>query len=297
MGADAVGLILAPSTRQVDPDTVRDIVRRAAPGHARRRGVPQRAARAHRRDRRARPARRGAAARTARRLRRPRSCGGGCRSWCRPSPPTIRRLARIDDYPVDAVLLDSSTPGSGVPFDWRLAERFVPGRRVILAGGLTAGERGRRRRPGASVGRRRGERCGVVARPQGPGEGPALRGQRHRSRSPSSPPITAPRSLASAVLAFRSTKLRPLSEELRPRPCPSEPFDPRPCPRGLPVPWPFPSRPPAVASASSVVATSPRRWSLRAWSWRPPSAPPGGTPTSAASSTTCCATTPVGRRR
>jgi phosphoribosylanthranilate isomerase len=47
------------------------------------------------------------------------------------------RLARIDDYGVDAVMLDSSTPGSGVAFDWALAERYVPGRRVILAGGLT----------------------------------------------------------------------------------------------------------------------------------------------------------------
>ena len=136
MGADAVGLILAPSPRQVTPDIARDIVRELPQGtlaigvfrderperilevveHARLGGVqlhghetPAEAAAMHRRV--------------------PflvQAFGAG-------DP----RLDRIDDYDVDAVLLDSSTPGSGVAFDWKLAERFVPGRRVILAGGLT----------------------------------------------------------------------------------------------------------------------------------------------------------------
>ena len=46
-------------------------------------------------------------------------------------------LGRVDDYGVDAVLLDSTTPGSGVAFDWELARPWVEDRRVILAGGLT----------------------------------------------------------------------------------------------------------------------------------------------------------------
>ena len=46
------------------------------------------------------------------------------------------RLERLAEYPIDAVLLDSPTPGSGQTFDWsRIAD--LPQRcRVILAGGL-----------------------------------------------------------------------------------------------------------------------------------------------------------------
>ncbi|MDP8938324.1 MAG: phosphoribosylanthranilate isomerase [Actinomycetota bacterium] len=45
-------------------------------------------------------------------------------------------VARAGDYPVDVILLDSPSPGSGQVFDWQLAE--VPdGFRVVLAGGLT----------------------------------------------------------------------------------------------------------------------------------------------------------------
>lgn len=137
MGADAVGLILAPSTRQVTPDVARDIVRELPQGtvavgvfrderperileiveHARLTGVqlhghetPAEAAVVRRR------------------------VPFLVQAFSADDP----RLERIDDYDVDAVLLDSSTPGSGVAFDWALAERYVPGRRVILAGGLTA---------------------------------------------------------------------------------------------------------------------------------------------------------------
>jgi phosphoribosylanthranilate isomerase len=48
------------------------------------------------------------------------------------------RLARVDDYEVDAVLLDAPTPGSGEVFDWDLVGSLPQRRRVILAGGLTA---------------------------------------------------------------------------------------------------------------------------------------------------------------
>ena len=43
-----------------------------------------------------------------------------------------------------------------------------------------------------------------------------------------------------------------------------------------------------------MVGSSPRRWSLRARSWRPPSPRPGPTRRSARSCTRCCATTPGG---
>ena len=48
------------------------------------------------------------------------------------------RLARIDEYPIDAVLLDSPTPGSGETFDWSRISDLPQRHRVILAGGLNA---------------------------------------------------------------------------------------------------------------------------------------------------------------
>jgi phosphoribosylanthranilate isomerase len=47
-------------------------------------------------------------------------------------------LAKSDDHGADAILVDSPIPGSGEVFDWSLAEGAPSGRRVILAGGLTA---------------------------------------------------------------------------------------------------------------------------------------------------------------
>jgi phosphoribosylanthranilate isomerase len=46
------------------------------------------------------------------------------------------RLERLDDYAIDAVLLDSPTPGSGQTFDWSKVTDLQEQRRVILAGGL-----------------------------------------------------------------------------------------------------------------------------------------------------------------
>lgn len=54
-------------------------------------------------------------------------------------------LERLDAWPVDAILLDTPTPGrggSGVAFDWELARAARlrhPARRLVLAGGLHAG--------------------------------------------------------------------------------------------------------------------------------------------------------------
>ena len=48
------------------------------------------------------------------------------------------RLERLDDYPIDAVLLDSSTPGSGATFDWSKVADLPQRHRVVLAGGLNA---------------------------------------------------------------------------------------------------------------------------------------------------------------
>jgi phosphoribosylanthranilate isomerase len=48
------------------------------------------------------------------------------------------RLARLDEYPIDAVLIDSPTPGSGKTFDWSAILDLPQRHRVILAGGLNS---------------------------------------------------------------------------------------------------------------------------------------------------------------
>jgi phosphoribosylanthranilate isomerase len=58
------------------------------------------------------------------------------------APADVERLAA---WPDDAILLDTPTPGrggSGIAFDWslaRAARAADPGRRIVLAGGLHAG--------------------------------------------------------------------------------------------------------------------------------------------------------------
>ncbi|HEY6533579.1 MAG TPA: phosphoribosylanthranilate isomerase [Acidimicrobiales bacterium] len=136
MGADAIGMVLAPSKRRVHPDTVRDVVQ-ALPSdavvvgvfrderpetilevveHARLRGVQL-----HGHE----------IPRDASLIRRK------VPFLVQAFVPGDPRLERLDEYPIDAVMLDSSVPGSGVAFDWNLAEGVAPGKRVILAGGLT----------------------------------------------------------------------------------------------------------------------------------------------------------------
>jgi phosphoribosylanthranilate isomerase len=46
-------------------------------------------------------------------------------------------LAIAANGPADVVLIDSPNPGSGIVFDWRLAEGAPGGIRLMLAGGLT----------------------------------------------------------------------------------------------------------------------------------------------------------------
>ncbi|MDQ3978184.1 MAG: phosphoribosylanthranilate isomerase [Actinomycetota bacterium] len=135
MGADAVGFVFAPSSRQVAVGTARDIVKRLPPeiltvGVFRDEAparvvevvntVGLRAAQLHGHE-------------TPDQAR-----------WVRERVPLVIQafaagdsaVARAADYGVDAVLLDAKSPGSGQVFDWMLAE--VPdGLRLILAGGLT----------------------------------------------------------------------------------------------------------------------------------------------------------------
>jgi phosphoribosylanthranilate isomerase len=138
MGADAVGFVFAPSTRQLQPVQAYDIVRRLPPDVLTvgvfRDELPQRvvdivhqvgvrAAQLHGHE---------SVADTA--FVRSR-VGMVIKAFPAGSPA----LDHVHEYRADAVLIDSATPGSGQMFDWALAEGAPLDRRVILAGGLDPG--------------------------------------------------------------------------------------------------------------------------------------------------------------
>ena len=137
MGADAVGFVFAPSSRQIAPQKAADIVKRRPTEivtvgvfrHETRQRIVDivhqaglRAAQLHGHE-------------TATDSR-----------WVRARVPLVIKafasgdpgLDDADDYGADAILIDSAVPGSGEVFDWSLAEGAPSNRKVILAGGLTA---------------------------------------------------------------------------------------------------------------------------------------------------------------
>jgi phosphoribosylanthranilate isomerase len=136
MGADAVGFVFAPSSRQIAPQKAADIVKRLPAEivtvgvfrHETRQRIVDivhqaglRAAQLHGHE-------------TATDSR-----------WVRARVPLVIKafasgdpgLDDADDYGADAILIDSAVPGSGEVFDWSLAEGAPSNRKVILAGGLT----------------------------------------------------------------------------------------------------------------------------------------------------------------
>ncbi|MDP8992580.1 MAG: phosphoribosylanthranilate isomerase [Actinomycetota bacterium] len=138
MGADAVGFIFAPSTRQVAPGAVRDIVRRlppevvtvgvfrdAAPEQVVKvvNGIGLRAAQLHGRET---PEQSRYVAERVPLLIKAFAAGD----------PALRRA---HEHQAAVVMLDAPSPGSGQVFDWRLAEGVPDGCRLVLAGGLNAG--------------------------------------------------------------------------------------------------------------------------------------------------------------
>src|SRR3954462_15053710 len=136
MGADAVGFVFAPSSRQVAAGLVRDIVRRLPP-EVMTVGVfrdesPQRvvevvnsvglrAAQLHDHET----------------VEQTRFVRAKVPFVIKGFPAGAPALDRADDFGADAILIDSHAPGSGEMFDWSLAEGAPSNRRVILAGGLT----------------------------------------------------------------------------------------------------------------------------------------------------------------
>jgi len=135
LGADAVGFVFAPSSRQVAVPIVRDIVRQL-PADMMTVGVFRNES-----------ARRVVEVVNEIGLRAAQLHGNetpeDCRWISERIPVTIRALAvgspdldNFDEFGADLLLLDSPVPGSGEVFDWSLAEGAPDNRKMILAGGL-----------------------------------------------------------------------------------------------------------------------------------------------------------------
>lgn len=137
MGADALGFIFAPSTRQIAAAQARDIVRRLPPEIITI-GVFRDQSREQVLDIMTKAGLRGA------QLSGHESAE--TTMWVRERVPLVIKafaagdgsLAKAKDYGADIVMLDAPSPGSGQVFDWRLAEGVPDGVRFLLAGGLNA---------------------------------------------------------------------------------------------------------------------------------------------------------------
>ena len=150
LGADSLGFNMAPgSPRQIPPDTVGEILHRLPPGI-----ITVGVFRDERKERVVE-------------IVNTLGLGGAQLSgreplsdvrWIRHRVPFVIQgfragdpaLAAVANGPVDIVLVDADEPGSGVAFDWALTDQVPPGVRLLLAGGLHAGNVGqaiRRVRP------------------------------------------------------------------------------------------------------------------------------------------------------
>jgi phosphoribosylanthranilate isomerase len=136
LGADAVGFVFAPSTRQVTVGTARDIARRLPP-EVMTVGVFRDQSPDFVIDTVLEAGLRGA-----------QLHGHETPSMAAEIRPKVQILivafaagdagiARYDDFGADALLIDGTTPGSGRVFDWTMVDSAPDNRRVIVAGGLT----------------------------------------------------------------------------------------------------------------------------------------------------------------
>jgi phosphoribosylanthranilate isomerase len=133
-GADAVGLIFAPSRRQVDVDVAREIVA-AVPDHVLTVGVF--------RGHLTREVLETVEAVGLRAAQLHDGSPATSRAVHEAVPVLIRAMAAgdpevstLDEHGADVVMLDAPTPGGGVPFDWTLVGDLTRRHRILLAGGL-----------------------------------------------------------------------------------------------------------------------------------------------------------------
>ena len=137
LDADALGFVFAPSPRQVDAETVRDIVRRL-PREVHTVGV----FRDEKPERIVEIVGRTGLQGVQLHGREPLSEV----AWIRERVQFVIQafaagdpaLAYAKKSHADVILVDSPDPGSGKVFDWQLAEGAPSGIRLLLAGGLTA---------------------------------------------------------------------------------------------------------------------------------------------------------------
>ena len=137
LGADAVGFVFAPSTRQIAPQRVFDITRRLPPEIMTvgvfRDEAPARVAELVRAS--------GVKAAQLHGHETPemtRAVKEQVRFVIQAFPAGSSGLARAAEHGADVILVDSPSPGSGLVFDWGLVDEAPQDARILLAGGLTA---------------------------------------------------------------------------------------------------------------------------------------------------------------
>jgi phosphoribosylanthranilate isomerase len=135
LGADAVGFMFAPSTRQISVQLAGDIAKRLPPEILTvgvfRDEAPQRVVEKVQR-----------AGLGAAQLHGHESAQET--AWVRARLPLVikafpagdRTISRFAEFGADYLLIDGANPGSGEVFDWRLAEGVADPTRLIVSGGL-----------------------------------------------------------------------------------------------------------------------------------------------------------------
>jgi phosphoribosylanthranilate isomerase len=136
LGADALGFVFAPSTRQVTAPIVRDIVNRLPPGIVTigvfRDDDPHRLI-----DTVYAAGLRGAQLHGHETPDITRHVRSQVPFVIQAFPAGSVALSNAAEHGADLVLIDNAAPGSGKVFDWSLAATVPPGLDVLLAGGLT----------------------------------------------------------------------------------------------------------------------------------------------------------------
>jgi len=138
LGADAVGMIFAASSRRIAPGEARDIVRHLPPevlpvGVFRDESASRVAEIANSLGLRAVQLSGHESAEDTRWL------AGRIPTVIKAFAATDKALANHADYGAHRILIDSATPGSGQVFDWAVLEEAPLNRPFILAGGLNPG--------------------------------------------------------------------------------------------------------------------------------------------------------------
>jgi phosphoribosylanthranilate isomerase len=136
MGADALGFVFAPSTRQIAPQAAYDIIRRLPPGvmpvGVFRNEHPDRVVEIVHSARLKAAQLHGTETPAMAELVR-RKVGYLIKAF----PAGSDELARAGDWGADVVMVDAPTPGSGTTYDWSLVDAAPQGVKILLAGGLT----------------------------------------------------------------------------------------------------------------------------------------------------------------